>query len=201
MNRKPLYCVICSVIFIVALKKCAVVLMLISHFIVDEDWKLSCCKRLTWQAFWQRGEKSHLCQWKQSKMEANLTIKVAKDREEDIPPFWRQMRGEGWHGGWRGSDEGPRGEERLMKWLQDRENTRRRWMLKTWVCGRSMLCNHHSPHFLLFTTYTVSITKHTRSCKQYRNTLEARIRTWLPIVQCLLQKKQNAHARTSKPQS
>lgn len=81
MIHKPLYSVICSVIFIVALKKCAVVLMLISHFIVDEDWKLSCCRRLTWQAFWQRGEKSHLCQWKQSKMEANVTIKVAKERE------------------------------------------------------------------------------------------------------------------------
>lgn len=83
MNDKPLYCVLFTVIFIDALKKCAVALMLISHFIVDEDWKLSCWGRLTRQAFWQRGEKSHLCQWKQNKMEANVTIKVAKDREKD----------------------------------------------------------------------------------------------------------------------
>lgn len=93
MNRKPPYCVFCAVIFILALKKCAVVLMLISHFIVDEDWKLSCCRRLTWQAFWHRGEKSHLCQWKQNKMEANMTIKVAKDR--DISPFLVPNAGRG----------------------------------------------------------------------------------------------------------
>ncbi len=130
MNDKLLCCVLCTVIFIDALKKCAVALMVISHFIVDEDWKLSCWGRLTWQDFWQRGEKSHLCQWKQNKMEANVTIKVAKDRERHIPPVWHQMRGEGWQRGWRGSDEGPKGEKRLMKWLQDRENTRRRrWML------------------------------------------------------------------------
>lgn len=76
-----------------------------------------------------------------------------RERKRDISPFWRQTRGERWHLGWSGSDEEPRGEERLMKWLQDRENTRRRgWMLETWVCGSNMLCNHRTPHFPLFTT-------------------------------------------------
>lgn len=37
MNVKLLYCGLCTVIFIDALKKCAVALMLISHFIADED--------------------------------------------------------------------------------------------------------------------------------------------------------------------
>lgn len=120
--------------------------MLISHFTVDEDWELSCCMWFTRQAFWQRVEKSHLCQWKQNKTEASVTINVAKYREterKNIPSVCRQMRGEGWQGGWRGSDERPGGEERLMKWLQDRENTRRRrWMLEARICGTSKLCNH-----------------------------------------------------------
>ncbi len=129
MNDKPLYCVLCTVIFIDALKKCAVALMLISHFIVDEDWKLSCWETYS-TSFLAARRKKPFVPMKTEQNGGKCDNQVAKrQRERHIPPVWHQMRGEGWQRGWRGSDEGPKGEKRLMKWLQDRENTRRRWML------------------------------------------------------------------------